>query len=141
MNKWDNRFLALCEHISSWSRDPSTKCGAVITRPDNSIVSLGFNGFPRGVDDSEEFYLDRDLKLERIIHAEQNALLYARGNLEGNIIYTWPIPPCAQCAKHIIQVGIKKVVAPNLIPERWEYSMKIMKQLCKEAQVILELKE
>jgi dCMP deaminase len=111
--KWDIRFLELAELISTWSKDPSTKCGAVIVRPDRTIASVGFNGFPRGCNDDPALYEDRELKYARVIHAEQNALLNASENLQGFALYTWPPalgPTCDRCAAHVIQAGIIKVV-------------------------------
>lgn len=78
MSKWDHRFLELAELVGSWSKDPSTQVGAVIVDIDNRIVSTGFNGFPRGCLDHADTLGDRDRKLLRTIHAEDNALLFAR---------------------------------------------------------------
>ena len=111
LNKWDKRFMALAEHIASWSRDPSTKVGAVIVDDKKRIVSVGFNGFPRGIADDERLN-DKTEKYEHIIHAEINALTFAQRNLEGCTLYVWPLPPCARCATQIIQNGISRVVAP-----------------------------
>ena len=61
-SKWDLRFLELANHISSWSKDPSTKVGCIIVGADREIRSTGFNGFPRGIDDSEERLTDREEK-------------------------------------------------------------------------------
>lgn len=113
MNKWDERFLNLAELVASWSKDPSTQCGAVIVRPDKTVASVGFNGFPKGCDDDPEFYADRDLKLARVVHAELNALLHAREDVSGYTMYTWPPgfgPSCDRCTAHIIQAGITRVV-------------------------------
>ena len=105
--KWDKRFLTLAEHIASWSKDPSTKCGAVIVSG-KKIISVGYNGFPAGCKDDNALYQNRDRKYLRVIHAEQNAIYTARENLEllECTIYIHPLPPCAQCAAAIIQVGL-----------------------------------
>lgn len=110
--KWVQRFLGLARHISRWSKDPSTKTGAVITRPDNLILSLGYNGFPKGVSDSPKDYNDRATKYERIIHSEVNAILAASESLEGCILYCYPLMPCARCATLVIQSGISTVIFP-----------------------------
>ena len=68
-SKWDTRFLSLAEHISSWSKDPSTKVGAAIIGPYRDIISLGYNGFPRGVEDTPERLENRELKYKMIVHA------------------------------------------------------------------------
>ena len=126
--KWDLRFLRLAAEVATWSKDPSTHCGAVIARPDHTIVSLGYNGFPRRTPDREEDYADRDKKLSRVIHAEVNAILNAHGSVEGCTLYSYPPghgPTCDRCAAHVIQVGIARVVgiaAPSSFATRWKES-------------------
>lgn len=119
--KWDDRFIEMAQLVSTWSKDPSTQCGAVLTRG-NEIVSVGYNGFPRGVDDCPAIYNDRPRKYMRVIHAEQNAILHAKCDLSGCTCYVFPIPPCSTCAALLIQVGITRIVTkqptPDLI-ERW----------------------
>jgi dCMP deaminase len=107
--KWDERFLALAEHVAQWSKDPSKKVGAVVVRPDRTMASIGFNGLPRGVSDSAERYEDRALKYPMIVHAELNAVLTAAEPLTGYTIYA-ALFPCNECAKAIIQAGIARVV-------------------------------
>ena len=119
---WDYRFLDMAAMVASWSKDPSTKVGAVIVAPDRTVVSLGYNGFPRGMRDSLELYLDRDEKLKRVVHAEMNAILTARRDLTDCTLYTWPFLPCNQCASMIMQTGITRVVsvtAEKELAERW----------------------
>ncbi len=110
---WDHRFVALAQHISLWSKDPSTKVGAVIVRPNKTIASVGYNGFPRGVDDSPSLYENREIKYARVVHAELNAILNSPERPEGYTIYThscgWG-PACSNCAAAIIQSGIVRVV-------------------------------
>src|SRR5688572_29143357 len=135
-SEWDSRFIELAGQIASWSRDPSTQCGAVIVRPDKTIASTGFNGFPKRCDDSPELYEDRDIKLSRVIHAELNAILFSRESLEGYTIYVSPIAPCDRCAAHIIQSGITRVVYPyHEVPERWVQSFANSNKLFEEAGV------
>lgn len=139
MNKWDERLLGLAEYVSTWSKDPSTKVGAVIAKG-NRIVSLGFNGFPSGVGDHPERYADRDTKLAMVLHAEENALLFARQDLTGCTAYVWPMPPCANCAAKLIQAGIGRVVAPYPTTEqaeRWGKGFEISAKMFQEAGVIL----
>lgn len=136
-NKWDNRFLELAKHISSWSKDPSTKCGAIITKG-KFIISLGFNGFPAGCDDNSKLYSDRNKKYMRVIHAEKNAIFSARKNLNNHTIYIYPLAPCSQCAAAIIQVGIKRVVTKKTTKElldRWGDSLKESFNMLHEAGV------
>jgi len=75
--KWDVRFLELALHISQWSKDPSTKVGCVVVGPDREIRSTGFNGFPRGINDSIDRLSDREQKYPLICHAEENAIMHA----------------------------------------------------------------
>ena len=75
--KWDRRFLELAEHISTWSKDPSTKVGCVVVGEDREIRSTGFNGFPRGIEDDAERLEDREQKYPLICHAEENAIMHA----------------------------------------------------------------
>ncbi len=96
-DKWDDRFLNLAKFVAEWSKDPSTKVGAVIVRPDRTVASVGYNGFPRGVLDHVDRYSDRDTKYAMVVHAENNALINARQSLEGCTLYVTPLPPCTQC--------------------------------------------
>ena len=107
---WDVRFMRLAREVSSWSKDPSTKVGAILVR-DRRIVATGYNGFPRGMLD--DFRLEvRDLKYKRVIHAEMNALLFAGPDgARGATVYIYGMRgPCNNCTKHMIQAGIRKVV-------------------------------
>ena len=125
MSKWDRRFLELAELVGSWSKDPSTQVGAVIVDIDNRIVSTGFNGFPRGCLDHADTLGDRERKLLRTIHAEDNALLFARRDVTGMTLYVTH-PPCARCAAKVVQAGIAKVVyrlPPTDFTERWKHEM------------------
>jgi len=120
--KWDRRFLQMARLIASWSKDPSTKVGAVIVRPDRSILSLGFNGFPRCMRDDSHLYENRDDKLSRIVHAEVNALLFANENLKDCSLYTWPCAPCDRCCSQLLQAGIGRFVFPTPtsdLAQRW----------------------
>lgn len=137
---WKRRFLGLAEHIAQWSKDPSTKVGAVITTKDNRIISLGFNGFPRHVLDDNRLN-DRDLKYKIIIHAEMNAIHFSGYPLTDCVLYTWPMPPCSRCAASIIQVGIDKVIAPYNFGEnkRWENDITLAAEMFAEAGIFLDM--
>lgn len=109
-SKWDERFLDLAALVATWSKDPGTQCGAVLVRPDRTVASMGFNGFPKGCDDAPEHYADRDLKLARTVHAEMNAILHAKeASLDGYSMYVTH-PPCDRCSAHLVQSGITRVV-------------------------------
>lgn len=137
--KWDKRFLALAKYISTWSKDPSTKCGAVITDTKNRIISLGYNGYPHGVDDSN--YYDRELKYAKVLHSECNALLFAKWSVIGCTMYVYPMPPCSRCMAMIIQSGITRVVTkkvPKRQAERWEFSNSIGFDMAKDVNLKIE---
>lgn len=137
--KWDRRFLALAEHIAQWSKDPSTKTGAVIVDSNNRVVSIGYNGFPRGINDSQERLENRDLKYKIIVHCERNALLFARETVARCRLYTWPFMSCAPCAAMVIQAGIVEVIAPVSDNSRWIEDFKLAKMLFDEAGVKVRL--
>lgn len=134
LGKWDRRFLGLAAHVAKWSKDPSTQVGAVIAN-DKRVVSLGFNGFPQGLSDDHRLH-DRETKYSMVLHAEENALLFASSDLTGNTIYVYPLPPCSRCAAKIIQTGITRVV--TTIPDdmsRWEDSVALTRTIFQESGV------
>lgn len=139
-SRWDYRFLDLAELVSSWSKDPSTKVGAVISDNHNRIVSIGYNGFPQNVADDERLN-DRETKYKIIVHGEMNAILFANRTLKDCKLYTYPFMPCSKCASIIIQAGINKVVSYNNIPERWKTDFDLSKSLFQESSVDLKLYE
>lgn len=122
MANWDARFLELAHVISTWSKDRSTKVGAVVVGPHRELRSTGYNGFPRGVDDTVEDRHERPRKYLFAEHAERNAIYFAALNgvrLEGCTLYVTMFP-CADCARAAISAGIKRVVAPK--PERPDWA-------------------
>ena len=138
IKKWDNRFLVLAKLIGSWSKDPSTKVGAVIVDDKNRIVSVGYNGFPRGVEDSEKRLCNREEKYDIIVHAEVNAIAFANKPVEGCTIYIDPFEPCSRCAGLIIQNGISRVVSYKNVNDRWENDFSISRNLLTEAGIKLD---
>jgi len=134
---WHERFMSLAKFISEWSKDPSTKVGAVIVDEDNRIISTGYNGFAKGVSDEPERYDDRAVKYKIILHAEENAIMFANRNLSGCSLYVTQLYPCAHCASLIIQSGIRKVYIEKFldIPERWKESMEWTMKLFSESGV------
>jgi len=144
LNSWDHRFL---NEARTWalacSKDPSTQVGAVISDSLHRPISKGYNGFPRGVKDLVSRYEDKSIKYPMVVHAELNAILFAdRHDLIGSTLYLWPLPPCADCAGPIIQVGIKRVVwAPDgylCETHHWSSSVDVARQMFAEAGVKLE---
>lgn len=141
MNKWDKRFIDMAHLVATWSKDPSTKVGAVLAEG-NRVISVGFNGFPRGTDDSPELYENRERKYKRVLHAEQNAIAFAQRKLEWCTIYITHAP-CSRCVAQIIQEGIKRIVCPNPwadndYMERWRLDVLETEAMCREAKVKLE---
>lgn len=139
-NKWDSRFLDLAKFISTWSKDPSTQVGAIITDWNNRVISIGYNGFPQNIKDDNRLSVRKD-KYQIIVHAEVNAILFANIPLKNCTIYTYPFMPCPTCAGMIIQAGINRVVSYNNMPARWKDNFKISANLFKEAKIELQLYE
>ena len=109
-SKWDNRFLALAEHISTWSKDPSSKVGAIIVDDNKIVVGMGYNGFPRGVWDKVTRYSDRETKYKFVVHAEVNACLQAGNSAKNATLYVSTLPfICNECAKVIVQYDLSKL--------------------------------
>lgn len=140
LTKWDARMLGLVNLVATWSKDPSTGVGAAIVDTKNRVVSLGFNGFPRAIYDDEAVLANREEKLRRTIHAEENALLFAGRSVEDCTIYLTH-PPCARCAAKLIQAGIARVVAqtpPDGFGERWAEDMRSAVAMFEESGVECE---
>lgn len=111
IDKWDKRFMEVADMVAKWSKDPSTQVGCVLVKNRN-ILATGYNGFARGVEDTEARYNDRPTKYLMVIHAELNAVLQARESLIDAIAYVTH-KPCSQCAAALIQAGIKTIVTRN----------------------------
>lgn len=110
---WDDYFMNVAILSAERSKDPNTKVGAVIVNEEKRIVGIGYNGFPNGCSD-EDFPWERegdyqDTKYAYVVHAEENAILNSTTSLKGGSIYV-SLFPCNECAKKIIQSGIKEVV-------------------------------
>lgn len=112
MNGWDLRWMEMAKLVASWSKDRSRKVGAVIVDDRNTVLALGWNGFPRGINDTIEARHERPDKYDWTEHAERNAIYNAAATgtkIAGATIYL-PWFPCVPCARAIIQSGIDKVV-------------------------------
>lgn len=139
--KWHHRYLALAGHISEWSRDPSSKIGAIAVGSDKQILATGYNGFPRGIEDTSERLDNREIKYSMTIHAEMNCIYNASLtgiSLKGSSIYIHGLPVCSSCSLGIIQAGISCVVIrENDInkSEKWKDSWELSKSLLDEAGV------
>ena len=132
--------LGMATHTAQLSKDPSTKVGAVIFDPKRRIVSAGYNGFARGVEDTTKRLEDRNVKYRLVMHAEKNAIMFATAPLDGcTIVVTHHC--CAQCAAIIIQSGIKHVIWPKpdrAFVDRWFEDMNLAKEQFAEAGVTVE---
>ena len=139
MTDWDKRYLGLAKEISTWSKDPSSQIGAVAIGSKGQVLAQGYNGFPRGIDDVEHRYNNKETKYKYVVHAEQNVIYNATYNgvsLDGATLYVWGLPVCSECAKGVVQVGIKRVVMPQkTYPKQWVKSFELSKELFEEAGV------
>jgi dCMP deaminase len=141
---WDRKYLKLALHVAGWSKDPSTKVGAVLVGDTNEVISLGFNGPPRGVNDDVPERWERPLKYQFCEHSERNAVFNAaRSGVStmGSTVYIASYPekfgPCDNCCRAIIQAGICRVVTepPRGDIERWKDSFKVGQEMLAEAGV------
>lgn len=147
--KWDKRWLDLADHIGSWSKDQSTKVGCVIVGDANQILSQGYNGFPRGVNDTTPERHQRPTKYKWTEHAERNAIYNAARtgtNLTGAVLYV-PWFPCSDCSRGIVQAGIAAVVTTvpesyeSLFLARWADDFKISCEILTESRVGIQYVE
>ena len=136
---WDRKFLELAKHISTWSKDPSKKIGAVAVGNNRNILATGYNGFPKGIQDTEERLNNRELKYDLVVHAEMNCIYNAVENgvsLKGSHLYVYGLPICHECAKGIIQVGcVRTVMAAEDVPDNWKSSFAKTSNMFLEAGV------
>ncbi len=139
LNKWDMRYLQLAEEVANWSKDPSTKIGAIAVGAKGQVLSQGYNGFPRGIDDHVDLYKNRETKYKYVVHAEMNVIYNATYHgicLEGSTLYVTGLPVCSDCAKGIIQVGISRVVMKeHLTPQKWVDSWKTTSQMFDQVNI------
>lgn len=136
---WDEFYLALADFMANRSKDSSTKIGAVIVK-DNSIISVGYNGFPRGFNDNVEARHERPAKYSYTEHGERNAIFSAARAgiaLAGATMYTQGVP-CADCSRAVIQSGIIRVVCRKYPLEnkpQWQQSCRLGKEMLEETGV------
>ena len=111
---WDAYFMGLAILSSKRSKDPNTQVGACIVNDEKRIVSVGYNGAPNGINDDNDMKWDRDgdfkdTKYAYVCHSELNSILNSKADLKGCTLYV-TLFPCNECAKAIIQAGIKKII-------------------------------
>ncbi|AHB36573.1 deoxycytidylate deaminase [Spiroplasma apis] len=140
---WDTYFLAMVQLNAMRSKDPETQVGCVIVNNLNIIISTGYNGLPRGLDD-DNYPWDRNgdwenTKYPYIVHAELNAILSSQRSVDGCTLYT-SLFPCNECSKSIIQSGIKKIIYSS---DKYCNTTEnlVSKRMLNDANVILEYKE
>jgi dCMP deaminase len=143
MDKWAERYFNIAKSVASWSKD-TTKIGAVVVGAKGQILSQGYNGFPRGILDDDSRLKDRSIKYKFVVHAEMNCIYNATYNgvsLDGAHLYVYGLPVCSECAKGVIQVGIKRVFMchPTNIDDRWQESFKTTSELFREAGVEMRI--
>ena len=115
MCTWDGKFIGMTDHVAQWSKDKSHKVGCVIVNDKQAILAVGYNGFPRGIDDEVEERHERPAKYKWTEHSERNAIYnaaYEGVSLRDSTAYV-NFFPCTDCARGMIQCGVKRVVAPK----------------------------
>lgn len=138
--KWNKRYAELAKQVASWSKDPSRKIGAVAVGDKGQLLAQGYNGFPRGIKDTDERLNNREEKYKYVVHAEMNVIYNASHSgvsLDGSDLYVYGLPICSECAKGIIQVGIKQVfiLTEEEIPPIWVESWERTRLMFKEAGI------
>ena len=135
----DKQMLRRAKAASFWSKDPSTRIGAVVHCA-GQVLGRGHNGFPPGIAEDERMN-DREQKYELVVHAEMRALISAGRAAHGGTLYLWGFkgPPCTNCTKHLIEAGIRRVVASGTpTPERWAESLRKSEAMLAEAGILFE---
>ena len=143
--RWINHFIEMAQLVSTMSKDPNHKIGAVIVDQNNRVISTGFNGFAHGIKDSNERLENKDIKRLLMLHAEENAILHAKQDLKGCYIYIYGYPPCVHCMSLIIQSGLsciyyKNSRKDNTVSDYWKENLELSKKLADEVHIpIVEL--
>jgi len=139
MSDWGRRWMSLAQHVAQWSKDRSRKVGCVIVDDRQVLVSVGWNGFPRGINDDIDCRHDRPEKYKWTEHAERNAIFNAAAKGVSTFGCTIYLPwfPCSDCARGIIQAGISDVVCvrPDPKESRWGEDMELTRLMLLEADV------
>lgn len=141
--KWHYRFMEVAKLVATWSKDPSTKTGAIVVGPDREIRATGYNGLVRGVDDNKPERMERPTKYDFFEHSERNAIYNAcltGTSLKGCVLYATH-PPCTDCTRAIIQSGIRMVVTrelearPDIKDRTWRDKLDFSHQMLTEAGI------
>ena len=141
-NKWDKRYMDLAKQVGTWSKDPSKQIGAIAIGSKGQVLAQGYNGFPRGIDDNESRLNTKETKYKYVVHAEMNLIYNATFNgisLNGSTVYVSGLPVCSECAKGLIQVGVKQIVMSKDslegADEKWLDSFELTIALLNEAGI------
>ena len=141
--EWVTYYLGMAEYVSRKSKDPSTRCGCVIVRPDKTLCSIGFNGFPSAIKDDPVLLNNRDQKYKFVVHAEDNAFKHSRDvDMTGYSLFVYPFMPCPHCALDIVSNGIKNVYTrptPDDKKARWNEKFKVTQEIFYEGSVDLHI--
>ena len=133
------KFLPIAKAVALLSKDPSTKVGCLALNEDGIVLALGYNGFPRGVNDDVSRYENRETKYALVSHAEQNLVAqaaYAGHSLKGSTVVLSGLYPCSNCSKSLIQAGVKRIITqPPGNNTRWAKDAEWSKILLDEASV------
>lgn len=139
---WDEYFMKMADLVKTKSKDRSTQVGAIIVGEGHTVLSIGYNGFPRGVNDNVDIRHERPIKYMYTEHAERNAIYSAARNgiklLDSVMYLSAKGVSCADCARAIIQAGIKEVISKEGKFEgagSWEESCRIAKEMFLESNV------
>lgn len=144
-DEWKIRYLDLAQHFAQWSKDPSSKIGAVTVGDNGRVLTQGYNGFPRGIEDTPDRLNDRSMKYPRVVHAEMNCIYNAADlgvSLRGADLFVYGLPVCGQCSLGIIQAGIKRVFIrtnPVKTTEQWIESFQLTADNFEESGVYWEV--
>jgi len=138
--KWAWRYMKMADLVATWSKDPDRQVGAIAVGNKGQILSQGYNGFPRDVKDDDR--LNTRDKLKFMVHAEANLIyntMYNGGNLFGVSVFISGLPPCLECAKSLIQVGVKDIYVQaqqlDNISQNWAENLERSRLLLLEAKV------
>lgn len=145
-DKWHRRYLELASTVAGWSKDPSRQIGCVAVNDKGQILSVGYNGFPRGINDDPVRLNNREQKYKFVVHAEKNMIYNATHNgvsLDGSTVYVSGLPVCSECAKGLIQVGVKQVIMDDAtnIRDNWAESWELTRFLFDEAHIKYKILE
>ncbi len=137
--KWDKRFFNLAHEVATWSKDPNCQVGAILISEDKTRISYGFNGLPRGINDSVDRLNDNKIKNLLSVHAELNAIINAQCSVKGWTIYTNKFP-CLNCALSLIQAGISFLICPDINPNsKWAENQNLALDILKEKGVYITI--